>query len=211
MKKLILLLALAVLSLGAAAQNNEVIASYGFQVPLSGQPEKGGSQFTVTYAHYFNGYLGAQISGQYMPMNMGIPGAVALPVALSISRGFGYYDVMRTTGMGYSRVEYVLAEVLVAFFQAIFQRSSIYAGLTPGTYMGDVSEEPGLVHGEPFFLTLDIGANLAIPVGPLSINIIPSAHYYLKHDFAAVSSGTSVLGRSRPWQVNLAFGLGYAF
>lgn len=209
MKKFFLLLSLAGLCLSAAAQNNEVIASYGFQIPLSGQPQ-GGSQITLTYAHYFNGYLGAQISGQYMPVNMGIPSAAAVPVALSISRGFGFYDAVHSAGLGYSRAEHVVSEILVTFLQAIFQRSSLYAGVTPGWYLGDISTQP-LSNQDPFFLTLDVGANLAIPIGPVSINVIPSAHYYLKHNFDIIPSGASILGRATPWQINVAFGLGYAF
>ena len=194
MKKFFLILALAALSLSAAAQNNEVVASYGFQIPLTGQPQ-GGRQLTLTYAHYFNGSLGVQVSGQYMPVNMGIPGAAALPVALSLSRGFGFSQAVHSAGLGYSRAEGVVADVLVAFLQAIFQRSAVYAGVTPGYYLGNVAENELLVNGNPFFLTLDVGVNLSIPIGPVSLNVIPSAHYYLKHDFANVSGGGSnILG-----------------
>ena len=216
MKKLFLTLVCAVFALTASAQyRTEIRADFGIQIPLSDHYNSG-MQAGLSLTHFFSDMFGARLGGVYLPKSMGIQSAVGVPIALVMHKAprSGYYGGYGSGG--YISGGNLAVDVAGTFFDALFQRSDIFMGVTPGYFLGDSVVEGEAVKNR-FFATVDAGATLAIPLGRFSITVTPAAHFYLTDNFEPTQGlsnnpGTiNVAGSYLRMQFIIAAGLAYGF
>lgn len=86
----------------------------------------------------------------------------------------------------------------------LIRRIDVYAGVTPGYYLGPASVERELRPYGRFFLSADAGLSLSIPIWRFTLSATPSLHYALL-GVRSPNEGYNHL------YFSMSFGLGYLF
>ena len=86
----------------------------------------------------------------------------------------------------------------------LIRRIDVYAGVTPGYYLGPASVEPELRPYGRFFLSADAGLSLSFPIWRFTLSATPSLHYAL----LGVRSPNEGYNH---FYFSMSFGLGYLF
>ena len=182
---------------------NTVRAEYGALIPMETVSNRSYGLLSLSFSHRFSSHWGWRTGLQYAPVNtdvrdyLGVPFAVVYGnIANSPRRS------MREDTWDYQdRPDRFRSDVFSGFFSFFFQRSEVFAGITPGYLFGEIENR--------FSLSADAGVTLSIPVGRFSLDVTPAFHYLLTDNFTHSVGQPEV--KPLHWQCSISGGLSYHF
>lgn len=215
MKRILVLVLLLAASLPVLAQKQPF---YPEDALRETQVEVGGSRISagflqVNYTKLYYKRFAWRAGGQFVlnpdgyEYMLGVPLAImyrsetatteqALDNALTVSYDpdpYYYYERDNLAG-----------SILLSALAFLIRRIDVYAGITPGYYLGPADVAPELRPYGRFFLSADAGLSLSIPIWRFTLSATPSLHYALL-GVRSPNEGYNHL------YFSMSFGLGYLF
>lgn len=195
MRKILLLFSFIALSISsikaqekkefnADLARNTLRAEYGALIPANFDSNKSFGLLSLSYTRRYSGRWGWRTGLQYAQLDAPVNQYVGLPFSAvyrfttssfdgRIRKAWNdSMDDLTWNGNGdvpdYEK-DRMRNDVVSNWFSVLFRRTELYAGLTPGYLLGDISH--------PFTCAADAGVTLSIPVGRFSLDVTPAAHY----------------------------------
>jgi opacity protein-like surface antigen len=163
---------------------NTLRAEYGALIPASYDSNQSYGLFSLSYTRRYSGRWGWRTGMQYAQLNAPVDHYVGLPFSAVYRFTTSSFDGRLRKAWNDSlddlswdgggdvpdyEKDRMRNDVVSHFFSVLFRRTELYAGLTPGYLLGDISHR--------FTCAADAGVTLSIPVGRFSLDITPGAHY----------------------------------
>jgi len=215
MKRILVLVLLLAASLPVLAQKQPFYpedALREFQIE-AGASKINAAFLQVNYTQLFYKRLAWRAGGQFVLNPDGYEYMLGVPLAIM------YRSETATTGQAldnaltvsydpdpyyYYERDNLAGSILLSALAFLFRRIDVYAGVTPGYYLGPASVEPELRPYGRFFLSADAGLSLSIPIWRFTLSATPSLHYALL-GVRSPNEGYNHL------YFSMSFGLGYLF
>jgi hypothetical protein len=215
MKRILVLVLLLAASLPVLAQKQPFYpedALREFQIE-AGASKINAAFLQVNYTQLFYKRLAWRAGGQFVLNPDGYEYMLGVPLAIM------YRSETATTGQAldnaltvsydpdpyyYYERDNLAGSILLSALAFLIRRIDVYAGITPGYYLGPADVAPELRPYGRFFLSADAGLSLSIPIWRFTLSATPSLHYALL-GVRSPNEGYNHL------YFSMSFGLGYLF
>ena len=215
MKRILVLVLLLAASLPVLAQKQPFYpedALREFQIE-AGASKINAAFLQVNYTQLFYKRLAWRAGGQFVLNPDGYEYMLGVPLAIM------YRSETATTGQAldnaltvsydpdpyyYYERDNLAGSILLSALAFLIRRIDVYAGITPGYYLGPADVAPELRPYGRFFLSADAGLSLSIPIWRFTLSATPSLHY------ALLGVRTPNEGYNHLY-FSMSFGLGYLF
>ena len=218
---------------------NSIRAEYGALMPVGTVSNSGSGMMSLSYTRLFSSHWGWRTGVQYAPVDTDVHDFAGLPVAVVFGPFVNSLDKTPRNNTGdYEPYPGRFKRETVADILSLFlRRTEVFAGITPGYLFGDATGrsrgragitsstgqtqwmETSIQLGNRFSISADAGVTLSIPLGRISLDITPAAHYLLTDNFKEcrqiVDMNNHSVGQPevKPvrWQCTVSGGLSYYF
>ena len=215
MKRILVLVLLLAASLPVLAQKQPFYpedALREFQIE-AGASKINAAFLQVNYTQLFYKRLAWRAGGQFVLNPDGYEYMLGVPLAIM------YRSETATTGQAldnaltvsydpdpyyYYERDNLAGSILLSALAFLIRRIDVYAGITPGYYLGPADVAPELRPYGRFFLSADAGLSLSIPIWRFTLSATPLLHYALL-GVRSPNEGYNHL------YFSMSFGLGYLF
>ena len=182
---------------------NTVRAEYGALIPMGTLSNRDYGMLSLSFSHRFSGHWGWKAGLRYAPVNMEVKDYLGVPFAVVYGNitNSPRRSMREDTWDYQDRPDRLRNDVFSDFFSFLFQRSEVFAGITPGYLFGEIEKR--------FSLSADAGVTLSIPIGRFSLDVTPAFHYLLTNNFRHPAGQPEA--KPLRWQCSISGGLSYHF